>query len=281
MASLHVLETSTETSLTSLLAGPAAGSMFALWADTKAETSILSSSATWWSWSPKPGTVQRNLPPVVGLTRATDTPTVSALMTSTPSMQTTVYHGYSVADSTPSMQATVYYGCSVADWFSHLIPSPLSQPRRQREPYFRDWTRYLALCHPRAQIRDAIAGGRDTSGTPDKVHRLLRYLESISSGNEDQRAITPEMAWLGRRAWAQLAAATNYRLLVPNACAGPNGELLFTWDRREHHFELEVSPDGHAVLFYANRSSNDANEAEFEVGDRVPVAAIPELQFFV
>jgi hypothetical protein len=119
------------------------------------------------------------------------------------------------------------------------------------------------------------------SGAPDKIHTLVRYLESISSGDKDQQAITPETARLALRAWAQLATAMDYRMPVPNACAGPNGELLYTWDRREHHFELEVFPDGHAEFFYANRLSSDVREADYQVGDPVPVAALPELQFFV
>src|SRR5438034_355379 len=45
---------------------------------------------------------------------------------------------------------------------------------------------------------------------------------------------------------------TQKTVLVPDARPGPNGELLYSWDRDEHHLELEIFLDAPAEFFYEN-----------------------------
>ena len=34
----------------------------------------------------------------------------------------------------------------------------------------------------------------------------------------------------------------------PDIGDGPNGELLMTWNTEDHHFEIEIFPDGRVEL---------------------------------
>ena len=69
---------------------------------------------------------------------------------------------------------------------------------------------------------------------------LSYYLGKVSRAGE----IDHHTAVLSWRAWLSLRNATSPLLPVPDACSGPDGQLLFTWDRGEHHLELEVFPNG-------------------------------------
>ncbi len=55
-------------------------------------------------------------------------------------------------------------------------------------------------------------------------------------------------------------------LPVPDACPGPDGTLLLTWDRGEQHFELEFHPGERPMFFYANRETRELWEAPYEAG---------------
>jgi hypothetical protein len=68
-------------------------------------------------------------------------------------------------------------------------------------------------------------------------------------------------------------------LSIPDACPGPNGHLLYTWDKNAHHLEVEFVPERRATLFYMNRSSGNVFELEIDEFD-IPRSVLSTLRFF-
>lgn len=55
------------------------------------------------------------------------------------------------------------------------------------------------------------------------------------------------------------------------AAVGEDGSVLLTWDREEHHFEIEVPPAvGPLECFYAHRGTDESWADELEVGASAP-----------
>jgi hypothetical protein len=109
-----------------------------------------------------------------------------------------------------------------------------------------------------------------------RVQGLIDYLDRIAA----DRLITPEMALLTWDAWNKLSVATENTLPVPDACPGPDGELLYTWDHEEHHLELEIFPDQPAEFFYRSRRSSELWECEYVIGESLPNDTLARLQLF-
>src|SRR5438093_1546188 len=107
-----------------------------------------------------------------------------------------------------------------------------------------------------------------------RVQGLVDYLYAIA----DQELVTPQLARLAWQAWSSLSDCMSNALLVPDACPGPSGELLYTWDRDGHHLELEIFPDTPAEFFYENDSSGEVWEAAFVIGESVPPGALDKLR---
>ncbi|MFI5337799.1 MAG: hypothetical protein ACHQ5A_13510 [Opitutales bacterium] len=93
--------------------------------------------------------------------------------------------------------------------------------------------------------------------------------------------ITPRVARLAWNAWTSLSNSTGNVLLVPDACPGPDGELLYTWDRGEHHLELEIFADTPGELFYENDVSGEVGEAALVIGEPIPAEVLDRLRLFV
>jgi hypothetical protein len=109
------------------------------------------------------------------------------------------------------------------------------------------------------------------------TRRLEHYLRYLSRSGE----LSTDTALFAWRAWNQLRKATSYSLPVPDASPGPNGQLLYTWDRGEHHFELEIFPDGAGEFFYRNRASGRLWDTEYVVGQPVPQGVVDKLALFL
>jgi hypothetical protein len=84
---------------------------------------------------------------------------------------------------------------------------------------------------------------------PHRAHR--DWLYKVATGPD--AVIAPEMAHRAWRAWCQAWSASGFRLPVPDACPGPDGELIYVWDRGRYHLELELIPDGPDEFFYRDR----------------------------
>lgn len=110
-----------------------------------------------------------------------------------------------------------------------------------------------------------------------RVQGLVDYLNGIA----DQELVTPRVARLAWQAWTALSNSLSNALLVPDACPGPNGELLYTWDREGHHLELEIFPDAPAEFFYENDGSGEVWESAYVIGEPVPPEALDRLRLFV
>ena len=109
-----------------------------------------------------------------------------------------------------------------------------------------------------------------------RTTKLARYLDSIVAQELVARA-TADQAW---HAWDRLRAALGDRLPVPDACPGPDGQLLLAWERSPHYLELEVFPAAPAEFFYRNESSGDLWETDYDPGNPVPAEAIAKLALF-
>jgi hypothetical protein len=110
-----------------------------------------------------------------------------------------------------------------------------------------------------------------------RVQGLIDYLDRITADS----LVTPQMARLAWDAWNRASAATGNALRVPDACPGPDGALLYTWDRGEHHFELEIFPNAPAEFFYRNRHTGELWECEYVVGESLPSDVLARLQLFL
>jgi hypothetical protein len=110
----------------------------------------------------------------------------------------------------------------------------------------------------------------------EREAQLARYLLGVIEKGYAS-ADTIEAA---RSSWEALDAATDRRVAIPNAGPGPNGEMILTWDQREHHFEIEVAPAEPPYLFYRNRESGETWGADLEPGEPVALEAIQHLLRF-
>lgn len=119
---------------------------------------------------------------------------------------------------------------------------------------------------------------------PSSEFRLLRRVQGLVdylNQSVDQELVTPRVARLAWNAWTALSDSIGNALLVPDACPGPDGELLYTWDRGEHHLELEIVADTPAELFYENDVSGEVGEATLVIGEPVPIEVLNRLRLFV
>lgn len=114
---------------------------------------------------------------------------------------------------------------------------------------------------------------------PERARReevLRSYLEQV----RERGHVSADIAGAAWAAWQKLRDATDHQLMVPNAGAGPNGEILLSWDLEEHHFELELSPAEPPYYFYRNRVSGKTWGAEQAYHEPVPAAAVERLRTF-
>jgi hypothetical protein len=116
----------------------------------------------------------------------------------------------------------------------------------------------------------------ESFGGQPRVRKLKRFLRAAVRSGEVTDA-TRQLAW---SAWTSLAKITSRKLIVPDVGIGPDGQILFSWNRNNHHFEMEVFPSGIAELFYLNFDTNEDWEAEYQIGDVFPGDAYNKLALF-
>lgn len=111
----------------------------------------------------------------------------------------------------------------------------------------------------------------------DREQKLWEYLQKAVAN----KYISADMRETALSTWHMIREATAGKVPVPNAGPGPNAELLFTWDREEHHMELEFFARGGAYLFYANRSETpDLWGEDYDIGAPISAEAVRYLKFF-
>lgn len=88
-----------------------------------------------------------------------------------------------------------------------------------------------------------------TTESYDRAYEHFDYLFEC----EEQGLIS---AKTHRTAQLNTFHATFFRLGIPAACTGPNGELQFTWGRGQHHLEVDMQDDG-SDWFYRDRETGE------------------------
>ena len=90
-----------------------------------------------------------------------------------------------------------------------------------------------------------------------QVHEHRKYLEGLVATG----AISPQMERRAWEIWGNLW--TKYPdLTVPDAGPGPDGEVQYTWSRRDHYLALDIIPDQPSEFFYRNRQTGTMWECE-------------------
>ncbi len=122
----------------------------------------------------------------------------------------------------------------------------------------------------------AISATGEYSKELSRMQQLNYYLGSVRDAGD----ISESTATLALIAWATLSDAISNSLSVPDAAPGPEGQLLYAWNKGEHHLELEIFPNSPAEFFYLNRVSNESWEDEYDVNTPVSQQAKDKLSIF-
>ena len=73
---------------------------------------------------------------------------------------------------------------------------------------------------------------------------------------------------------------TGKRISVPDACAAPDGKLLFSWERKPHYLELEIIQDSPAEFFYQHSDTGEMWDYDYHIGNILPETALEKLRLF-
>ncbi len=109
-----------------------------------------------------------------------------------------------------------------------------------------------------------------------REQRLYVYLGEL----RDSKRIDGYTAIIARRVWRELRRATADTIRVPNASAGGEGQVLYTWNEREHHLELEIFPDGRTEFFYRNRRTGKLWDHDQLEGAPIPTDVVEKAALF-
>lgn len=80
----------------------------------------------------------------------------------------------------------------------------------------------------------------------EAVAHLKTYLDMCADGGYIADPVR-DAAWY---AWHVLNIQTGDTLSVPDACPGPTGEVVLSWDSGSKHFEVEVDRSARVTWFY-------------------------------
>ena len=90
-----------------------------------------------------------------------------------------------------------------------------------------------------------------------------------------------EVSRLAWHAWIQMDRVMHNQLSVPNAFTAMGGQILYTWDKGPHHFELEIFPDAPSEFFYLNRETDEDWDCIYNVDAPITGALIEKLSLFI
>lgn len=96
------------------------------------------------------------------------------------------------------------------------------------------------------------------------------FLERVSSTTAN----------LAATAWRLVREASGGRMRVPDAAAGPDGEMFYSWDDRRHHLELEIISGQPSEWFYRDRETGDFWGEDWSLGEPLPEKAVVALELF-
>lgn len=83
------------------------------------------------------------------------------------------------------------------------------------------------------------------------------------------------------KSWYQIGHLSNWIMPVPLGCTGPDGSLMYCWNKDEHHLELEFFPGKSSEWFYRNRATEQLMDfTDFEIGNPVPPKLLETMKLF-
>jgi hypothetical protein len=135
----------------------------------------------------------------------------------------------------------------------HLFNEPTLAPStwaievhpQGRQSLIESWLRASHVRYAICPVAYEYASVRET-----RVIGLRDYLDMcLSSG-----AIAPNVGAMAWSIWRRIDSEAEGKLEVPDACPGPSGNMLLTWDRGRYHFEIEIESDLTIALFYLDRT---------------------------
>ncbi|MHB9026209.1 MAG: hypothetical protein ACYC7E_18885 [Armatimonadota bacterium] len=106
-----------------------------------------------------------------------------------------------------------------------------------------------------------------------RVEKLHGYLLKL----REDKLVSKPVYEFALNAWNLVSKAiseTKGLLPVPDASYGPEGEILYTWDKGSQHMEIEITTEQTAELFYYNRETGQQWYSEFKSGSQLPADAI-------
>lgn len=98
---------------------------------------------------------------------------------------------------------------------------------------------------------------------------------------KDRGLISPGIAKAAWTAWEGIQKTAGGQAPVPDACPGPSGQLLFTWDAGQHHLELEITSAEELEFFYWDRDTDATWEHDCHLDQPIPAAVLDALRLFV
>lgn len=98
----------------------------------------------------------------------------------------------------------------------------------------------------------SVGSGKVVTFTPERERAWIQYLRGLAR-SETLPSFMVEAAerlWNGIRATAGSSS-------VPDAAVTETGGIFMSWDRGDHHLEIELNPDGQYEWFYRNRRTGE------------------------
>jgi hypothetical protein len=91
------------------------------------------------------------------------------------------------------------------------------------------------------------------------IWQIETYLQKLEIAPHTRPA-----ALIARKVWQQVQRATR---CYPVVSVGADNQVLFAWDYKEHHAEIEVFPDGHTEAFYLNMQTGETWDRDVDPGN--------------
>ncbi len=106
----------------------------------------------------------------------------------------------------------------------------------------------------------------------------LEFLRQVSTG--ESPSISTDTARIASAAWRLIWKASVYKIPVPAAGTGPDGEMFYAWNAGRYHLELEIIPGQSAEFFYRDRETGEFWGEDYEVGAPLPARIVSKLGLF-
>jgi hypothetical protein len=164
-----------------------------------------------------------------------------------------------------------------------ILAGVLSQNPTATPPHQPPVPQYQNYVQMGAERDTTAAQEKETKDRPAPLPALVVEHMSFLRECAADGVITKGMAWVGARAFIDVWEASGYALPVPAACSGPNGQMLYSWDRGRHHLELELFPQGEVLgeFFYRDRESDELWSEEYEAGGNLKPEIVRKLRLFI